>query len=111
METANESPISAARVKPLREREIASVAALLARAMNEDSAYRYLFPEPYARFTGLNDFFARNLRTHPVCMQPHHDRSERDLRHDDAKTPRRRTYLVAHDAAAWPDSVCDHTRP
>jgi GNAT superfamily N-acetyltransferase len=51
-------------VKPLIESQIAATATLLGRAMDEDPAYRYLFPDGAVRPRGLTDFFERNLRTH-----------------------------------------------
>lgn len=50
--------------EPLRATEIMSVALLIARAMEVDPAYRYLFPEDATRTARLSDLFARNLRTH-----------------------------------------------
>lgn len=51
-------------IRPLERAEIAATAALLAKAMNDDPAYRFLFPLERERPAGLEDFFARNLRTH-----------------------------------------------
>lgn len=51
-------------VVPLTPRHVDATAELLAQAMDVDSAYRYLFPEPVARRTGLTELFARNLALH-----------------------------------------------
>ena len=49
---------------PLRSEHVKRTAAMLAHAFEVDAAYRYLFPDPQQRPRGLEDFFARNLRTH-----------------------------------------------
>lgn len=51
-------------VRALEPREIGATASLLAKAMDDDPAYRFLFPRGGERRAGLEDFFARNLRTH-----------------------------------------------
>lgn len=64
---SNEPATSAAEplgVATLGEPELAPTARLLAHAFEVDAAYRYLFPEAQRREAGLEDFFARNLRTH-----------------------------------------------
>src|SRR5262245_57533673 len=40
------------------------VAAILADAMDDDPAYRYLMPDPASRPVGLRDYFARSMRTY-----------------------------------------------
>jgi ribosomal protein S18 acetylase RimI-like enzyme len=49
---------------PLTPSQIPAVAQLLARALADDPAYRFLFPHATKRSPALADFFARNLRTH-----------------------------------------------
>jgi ribosomal protein S18 acetylase RimI-like enzyme len=44
--------------------DIADVAELLARAMDDDPAYRFFFPDGRRRFEGMCSFFAGNLRLH-----------------------------------------------
>jgi GNAT superfamily N-acetyltransferase len=51
-------------VRTLEPAEVGATAALLANAMDDDPAYRFLFPRERDRPAGLEDFFARNLRTH-----------------------------------------------
>jgi GNAT superfamily N-acetyltransferase len=51
-------------VVPLSASQIDATAAVLARAMDDDPAYRYLFPDGAVRTRGLTDYFARSLRTH-----------------------------------------------
>jgi GNAT superfamily N-acetyltransferase len=51
-------------VLPLAASHVAATAALLARAMDDDPAYRFLFPDEAVRTRGLADYFARSLRTH-----------------------------------------------
>ncbi len=46
------------------ERRIPAAAAILAAAMDDDPAYRYLMPNPLTRAQGLRDYFARSLRTY-----------------------------------------------
>jgi GNAT superfamily N-acetyltransferase len=48
----------------LREQQIVPVAALLADAFVDNTAYGFLFPELASRKSRLADFFSRNLRTH-----------------------------------------------
>jgi GNAT superfamily N-acetyltransferase len=55
---------SAMAIRALEPADIRATAALLARAMDDDPAYRFLFPRGQSRVAGLEDFFARNLRTH-----------------------------------------------
>jgi GNAT superfamily N-acetyltransferase len=55
---------SAMVVRALEPAEIAATAALLSKAMDDDPAYRFLFPREGDRPAGLQDFFARHLRTH-----------------------------------------------
>ena len=49
---------------PIVSSQVPTVARLLAHAMDEDPAYRFLFPRAAERPRGLADFFGRNLRTH-----------------------------------------------
>ena len=49
---------------PIVSSQVPAVARLLAQAMDDDPAYRFLFPRAAERSRGLADFFARNLRTH-----------------------------------------------
>jgi GNAT superfamily N-acetyltransferase len=51
-------------VRLLEPADIGATSALLAAAMDDDPAYAFLFPRPQERHRGLEDFFARNLRTH-----------------------------------------------
>ncbi len=51
-------------VRKLEPAEIGATAALLAKAMDDDPGYRFLFPRQRDRPAGLEDFFARHLRTH-----------------------------------------------
>lgn len=51
-------------IRALEAADIAATAALLAKAMDDDPAYRFLFPREQERRAGLEDFFRRNLRTH-----------------------------------------------
>lgn len=55
---------SAITIRPLEPEDIAATAGLLAQAMDDDPAYSFLFPRGQDRPAGLEDFFARNLRTH-----------------------------------------------
>src|SRR5262245_14190020 len=48
----------------LEESQIEIVAAILAEAMRDDPAYRYLMPDPATRPQGLRDYFSRSLRTY-----------------------------------------------
>lgn len=48
----------------LDEPRVLRVAAILADAMDDDPAYRYLMPEARSRPSGLRDYFARSLRTY-----------------------------------------------
>jgi GNAT superfamily N-acetyltransferase len=43
---------------------VRAVAAILADAMDDDPAYRYLMPNGVTRNRGLSDYFARSLRTY-----------------------------------------------
>ncbi len=54
----------AAAIRSLEPEDIGATAALLAKAMDDDPAYDFLFPRGQDRRAGLEDFFARNLRTH-----------------------------------------------
>jgi GNAT superfamily N-acetyltransferase len=51
-------------VRPLELADVGATSALLAAAMDDDPAYRFLFPRPSERRRGLEDFFAGNLGTH-----------------------------------------------
>ncbi len=51
-------------IRRLEPADIGATAALLAKAMDDDPAYRFLFPREQERPAGLEDFFARHLRTH-----------------------------------------------
>jgi GNAT superfamily N-acetyltransferase len=51
-------------IRALEPEDIGATAALLAKGMDDDPAYQFLFPRPHSRAAGLRDFFARNLRTH-----------------------------------------------
>ncbi len=51
-------------VIPLVSSQVPAVADVLAQALRDDPAYRFLFPHETSRHRGLADFFARNLRTH-----------------------------------------------
>jgi GNAT superfamily N-acetyltransferase len=51
-------------IRPLGRDDVGATAALLAQAMDEDPAYSFLFPRGHGRRARLEDFFARNLRTH-----------------------------------------------
>jgi hypothetical protein len=55
---------AAMAIRPLEPEDIRATAALLAKAMDDDPAYNFLFPRGQDRSAGLEDFFARNLRTH-----------------------------------------------
>jgi GNAT superfamily N-acetyltransferase len=55
---------SALAIRSLEPADIGATAALLAEAMDDDPGYRFLFPRAEDRRAGLEDFFARNLRTH-----------------------------------------------
>jgi GNAT superfamily N-acetyltransferase len=48
----------------LDEARVRPIAAILADAMDDDPAYRYLMPEAASRPSGLRDYFARSLRTY-----------------------------------------------
>jgi hypothetical protein len=56
--------LSAFAVAPISAPLIDDVGSLLAQALDDDPAYRFLFPSPEARRRGLADLFRRNLRTH-----------------------------------------------
>ena len=51
-------------VRLLEPADICMTSALLAAALDDDPAYAFLFPRRQARRQGLEDLFARNLRTH-----------------------------------------------
>jgi GNAT superfamily N-acetyltransferase len=51
-------------VRALEPADIRATAALLAQAMADDPAYGFLFPRGRDQRAGLEDFFARHLRTH-----------------------------------------------
>ena len=51
-------------LRALQEPQIVPVAALLADAFVDNTAYGFLFPELVSRKKKLADFFARNLTTH-----------------------------------------------
>ena len=51
-------------IAPISAPLIDDVGSLLARALDDDPAYRFLFPSAEARRRGLADLFRRNLRTH-----------------------------------------------
>ena len=51
-------------VVPISVSHLARTGRLLARALDDDPAYRFLFPSAATRPRGLADFFVRNLRTH-----------------------------------------------
>jgi hypothetical protein len=51
-------------VVALTEAHVDRTATMLAHAFEVDAAYRYLFPDAATRTSGLQDFFARNLRMH-----------------------------------------------
>lgn len=51
-------------VKPIEPRHVAATADLVARAMDVDSAYRYLFTDEVERYRGLLRLFDRNLQIH-----------------------------------------------
>ena len=55
---------SAMVIRALEPADIRATAALLAEAMDDDPAYNFLFPRGQGHLAGLEDFFARNLRTH-----------------------------------------------
>jgi ribosomal protein S18 acetylase RimI-like enzyme len=59
-----ETGATTAAVRALRPQDVAETADLLARALDYDPAYRFLFPSDRARPTGLRDFFRRNLQVH-----------------------------------------------
>jgi ribosomal protein S18 acetylase RimI-like enzyme len=48
----------------LTEAHVPGVGRLLAEALGNDPGYAFLFRDPAARRVGLEDLFARNLRTH-----------------------------------------------
>ena len=48
----------------LDDRRVHAVAAILADAMDDDPAYRYLMPNALTRADGLREYFARSLRTY-----------------------------------------------
>ena len=50
--------------RPLAEPDLQATSRMLADAFEVDPAYRYLIPDAAARPSGLEDFFARNLRVH-----------------------------------------------
>jgi GNAT superfamily N-acetyltransferase len=52
------------QVRPLAVTDVPRAATLLAAALDDDPAYRFLFPHPAERTRGLRDLFARNLHTH-----------------------------------------------
>lgn len=52
------------RVQPIERRHVPATADLVARAMDVDAAYRYLFTERTERYAGLVRLFDRNLRIH-----------------------------------------------
>jgi GNAT superfamily N-acetyltransferase len=56
--------VSAFRMAPISAPLIDDVGSLLAQALDDDPAYRFLFPSAEARRRGLADFFRGNLRTH-----------------------------------------------
>jgi GNAT superfamily N-acetyltransferase len=58
-------------VRLVEPRDVAATAALLAAAMDDDPAYRFLFPNREERRAGFEDFFARNLRTHMAYRCTH----------------------------------------
>jgi Acetyltransferase (GNAT) domain len=51
-------------VAPISATQIDALGNVLAQALDDDPAYRFLFPSPASRRRGLADFFRRNLRTH-----------------------------------------------
>ncbi len=51
-------------VAPIVASQVPAVGRLLAEALDDDPAYRFLFPRARKRGASLADFFARNLRTH-----------------------------------------------
>jgi GNAT superfamily N-acetyltransferase len=51
-------------VRPLEPADLGATAVLLAAAFEEDPGYGFLFPNRRERRAGLEDFFARHLRTH-----------------------------------------------
>jgi GNAT superfamily N-acetyltransferase len=51
-------------VRLLEPADISKTSALLAAALDDDPAYAFLFPRRQERRQGLEDLFARNLRTH-----------------------------------------------
>jgi GNAT superfamily N-acetyltransferase len=55
---------SAMAVRALESADIRATAALLTEAMADDPAYNFLFPLGRDHRAGLEDFFARHLRTH-----------------------------------------------
>jgi GNAT superfamily N-acetyltransferase len=48
----------------LDDHRVRRAAAILADAMDDDPAYRYLMPNAVTRTRGLRDYFARSLRTY-----------------------------------------------
>ncbi len=55
---------SAMEIRALEPEDIGATAALLAKALDDDPAYNFLFPRGQNRLAGLEDFFARHLGTH-----------------------------------------------
>ncbi len=51
-------------VAPIVPSQVPAVGRLLAEALDDDPAYRFLFPDEAERPRGLADFFVRNLQTH-----------------------------------------------
>lgn len=52
------------RIQPIERRHVPATADLIARAMDVDAAYRYLFSAERERLVGLTHLFDRNLRLH-----------------------------------------------
>jgi ribosomal protein S18 acetylase RimI-like enzyme len=77
--------LSAFAIAPISAPLIDDVGSLLAQALDDDPAYRFLFPSPEARRRGLADLFRRNLRTHLpyrctyVLTRPNASTSTREL--------------------------------
>lgn len=61
-EAVNSSPRGTTTVLTLSR--VDEVAQILARAMNDDPAYGYLFPDERTRDAALSDFFRGHLRNH-----------------------------------------------
>lgn len=55
---------AALAVRSLEPADVGATATLLAEALDDDPAYRFLFPRAENRRAGLEDFFGRNLRAH-----------------------------------------------